>query len=121
LGSDDKEQDMIIPEIKQEIRSALRANPELNDTHSIFLISSRKPELGEMSDLFMYVEENIGGLIISCSLSSKIAFSMSMSIFDRTRENGLPNLRNSRTSHTSSSPRTLSKKMKKNSRNQTRN
>ena len=28
----------------------------------MFLISSRKPEFGEMSDLLRYVEENIGGI-----------------------------------------------------------
>jgi hypothetical protein len=52
---------MIIPEIKREIKNALHASPELKDTKGIFLISSRKPDLGEMSDLLRYVEENIDG------------------------------------------------------------
>ena len=56
-----KDQEMIIPEIKREIKNALHASPELKDTKGIFLISSRKPDLGEMSDLLRYVEENIGG------------------------------------------------------------
>jgi 3-hydroxy-3-methylglutaryl CoA synthase len=41
------------------VLSFLNANPELKDTKGIFLISSRKPDLGEMSDLMTYVEENI--------------------------------------------------------------
>jgi hypothetical protein len=32
-----------------------------DSTKGIFLISSRKPDLGEMSDLLRYVEENIDG------------------------------------------------------------
>jgi uncharacterized protein (DUF697 family) len=56
-----KDQEMIIPEIKREIKNALHASPELKDTKGIFLISSRKPDLGEMSDLLRYVEENIDG------------------------------------------------------------
>ena len=58
---DGKEQEMIIPEIKWEIKKALHANPELKDTKGIFLISSRKPDLCEWSDLMAYVEDNIGG------------------------------------------------------------
>ena len=58
---DGKEQEMIIPEIKKEMKNALDANPELNDAKRIFLISSRAPHFGEMSDLMRYVEENIDG------------------------------------------------------------
>ena len=36
-----KDQEMIIPEIKREIKNALHASPELKDTKDIFLISSR--------------------------------------------------------------------------------
>ena len=36
-----KDQEMIIPEIKREIKNALHASPELKDTKGIFLISSR--------------------------------------------------------------------------------
>ena len=57
-----KDQEMIIPEIKREIKNALHASPELKDTKGIFLIFDRKPDLGEMSDLLRYVEENIDGL-----------------------------------------------------------
>ena len=53
---------MVIPEIKGKIQKALQVNPELKDTKGIFLISSRKPDLGEMSDLLRYVEENIDEL-----------------------------------------------------------
>jgi hypothetical protein len=52
---------MIIPKIKREIQNALHASPELKDTKGIFLISGRKPDLGEMSDLLRYVEDNIDG------------------------------------------------------------
>ena len=55
---DGKKKDMVLPEIRGKIEIALNANPELN-TKRIFLISSRKPDLGEMSDLMTYVEENI--------------------------------------------------------------
>ena len=58
---DGKDQEMIIPEIKREIKNSLHASPELKDTKGIFLISSRKPDLGEMLDLLRYVEENIDG------------------------------------------------------------
>ena len=58
-GNDEK---MVIPEIKGKIQKALQVNPELKDTKGIFLISSRKPDLGEMSDLLRYVEENIDEL-----------------------------------------------------------
>jgi hypothetical protein len=58
---DGKKKDMVLPEIRGKIEIALNANPELN-TKRIFLISSRKPDLGEMSDLMTYVEENIDGL-----------------------------------------------------------
>ena len=59
---DGNNQEMVIPEIKGRIRIALHANPELKDTKSIFLISSRHRDLGEMSDLITYVEEHINGL-----------------------------------------------------------
>ena len=58
---DGKDQEMIIPKIKREIQNALHASPELKDTKGIFLISGRKPDLGEMSDLLRYVEDNIDG------------------------------------------------------------
>jgi GTPase Era involved in 16S rRNA processing len=58
---DGKDQEMIMPEIKRGIKEALDANLELKDTKAIFLISCRKPELGEMSDLMRYVEDNIDG------------------------------------------------------------
>jgi GTP-binding protein EngB required for normal cell division len=58
---DNRDQEMVIPEIKEEIEIALNANPELKDTNGIFLISSRNPKLGEMSDLIAYVEDNIDG------------------------------------------------------------
>ena len=51
---------MVLPEIRRKIEIALNANPELN-TKRIFLISSRKPDLGEMLDLMTYVEEHIDG------------------------------------------------------------
>ena len=59
---DDRDKEMIIPEIKREIEDALHAIPELTNTKGIFLISSREPELGEISDLLRYVEENGGGI-----------------------------------------------------------
>ena len=59
---DDKDRQMIIPEIKRQIKIAFNGNLELKDTEGIFLISSRKPELGEWSDLMTYVEESIDGL-----------------------------------------------------------
>ena len=37
---DSRDQEMVIPEIKEEIEIALNANPELKDTNGIFLISS---------------------------------------------------------------------------------
>ena len=52
---------MIIPEIKRVIKEALDANLELKDTKAIFLISCQKPELGEMSHIVRYVEDNIDG------------------------------------------------------------
>ena len=58
---DGKDPEMIQSEIKEKIQIALNANPELKDTKGIFLISSRKPDLGEMSELMKYVEENIDG------------------------------------------------------------
>jgi len=58
---DGKDQEKIIPEIKEKIEIALNANPELKDTKSIFLISCRNPDLGEWSDLMTYIEDNIGG------------------------------------------------------------
>ena len=58
-GNDEK---MVIPEIKGKIQKALQVNPELKDTKGIFLISSRKSDLGEMSALLRYVEENIDEL-----------------------------------------------------------
>ena len=58
---DGNDQEMVIPEIKRKIKIALNANPELKDTKSIFLISSRNPDLGEWSDLMTYIEDNIGG------------------------------------------------------------
>lgn len=58
---DGNDQEMVIPEIKASIISALNANHVLNETEGIFLISSRYPDLGEMSDLIMYVEKNIDG------------------------------------------------------------
>ena len=57
---DGKEVEIIIPEIKREIEDALNTIPELRDTQSIFLISSREPHMGEMSDLLRYVIEHIG-------------------------------------------------------------
>ena len=58
-GNDEK---MVILEITKKIQKALQKNPELKDTKGIFLISSRTPDLGEMSDLLRYVEENIDDL-----------------------------------------------------------
>jgi GTPase Era involved in 16S rRNA processing len=58
---DGKDQEMIIPKIKREIQNALHASPELKDTKGIFLISGQKPDLGEMSDLLRYVEDNLYG------------------------------------------------------------
>jgi hypothetical protein len=63
---------MIIPEIKWEIKKALHANPELKDTKGIFLISSRKPDLCEWSDLMAYVEDNIGGFKAQALLFSLV-------------------------------------------------
>jgi hypothetical protein len=42
----------------------------LLNTKRIFLISSRKPDLGEMSDQMTYVEENIAGLKVHALLFS---------------------------------------------------
>ena len=55
------DQEMVIPEIKRQIGITLNAIPELKDTNSIFIISSRKPDLGAWSDLMTYLEDNIGG------------------------------------------------------------
>ena len=59
---DGKDQEKIIPEIKEQIQIALDVNPELKDTKDIFLISSRNPDLGEWSDHMAYLEENVDGL-----------------------------------------------------------
>ena len=56
---DGEDKGMVIPVIKGKIEITLDANPELKDTKGIFLMSSRKPDLREMSDLMTYVEENI--------------------------------------------------------------
>ena len=73
---DGKDPKKIIPEIKRNIKIALNANPELKDTKDIFLISSRNPDLGEMSDLMSYIEDNIDGckaqaLLISLDRTNK--------------------------------------------------
>ena len=57
---DGKDPEMIIPEIKRQLEEALDA--ELEYTNCIFLISSRKPDLGEMSDLIMYIEATMDGI-----------------------------------------------------------
>jgi hypothetical protein len=59
---DGKDENMVIPEIKEKNRKALKENPELMDTKGIFLISGRNPEMGEWSDLMVYIEESIGGI-----------------------------------------------------------
>ena len=59
---DGKDENMLIPEIKEKNRKALKENPELMDTKGIFLISGRNPEMGEWSDLMVYIEESIGGI-----------------------------------------------------------
>jgi GTP-binding protein EngB required for normal cell division len=56
---DGKDPEMIIPEIKRHLEEAMGA--ELEYTNCIFLISSRKPDLGEMSDLIRYIEETMDG------------------------------------------------------------
>ena len=56
---DGKDQQIIIPEIKEKIKRSLQANPALKDTKGIFLISSRNRQLGEWSDLMLYITENI--------------------------------------------------------------
>jgi hypothetical protein len=56
---DGKDPEMIQRQIKESIKEALKANLELKDTKVFFLISSRKPDLGEILDLMTYVEENI--------------------------------------------------------------
>ena len=56
---DGKDPEMIIPEIKRQLKEALDA--KLEYTNCMFLISSRKPDLGEMSDLIRYIEETMDG------------------------------------------------------------
>ena len=56
---DGKDPEMIIPEIRRQLKEALDA--ELEYTNCMFLISSRKPDLGEMSDLIMYIEATMDG------------------------------------------------------------
>ena len=56
-----KEQEMIIPEIKQEIENVINANPELMDTKGTFIISCREPHF-DIPNLLKFVEDNIGGL-----------------------------------------------------------
>ena len=57
--SDDKDPEKIIPEIREQLKEALDA--ELEYTNCMFLISSRKPDLGEMSDLIRYIEKTMDG------------------------------------------------------------
>ena len=56
---DGKDPEMIIPEIKRQLKEVLDA--KLEYTNCMFLISSRKPDLGEMSDLIRYIEETMDG------------------------------------------------------------
>ena len=56
---DGKDKEMVIPEIKVKIQRSLEANHEFKDTKAILLISSRNPDLRELSDLMTYVEDNI--------------------------------------------------------------
>jgi GTP-binding protein EngB required for normal cell division len=56
---DGKDPEMIIPEIKLQLKEALDA--KLEYTNCMFLISSRKPDLGEMADLLRYIEETMDG------------------------------------------------------------
>lgn len=65
-----KDQEMIIREINKNNENALDDSPELKDAEHIFLISSRKPDLGQMSDLLGYIEDNIGMLKTQAVLSS---------------------------------------------------
>lgn len=72
--ADNKDREMIIPEIRERIQIALIANPELADARRIFLISSRNIELGEWSDLITYVGENIDGFKAQALLFSLDCF-----------------------------------------------
>jgi GTP-binding protein EngB required for normal cell division len=76
---DGKEPEMIIPEIRRQLKEALDA--ELEYTNCIFLISSRKLDLGEMSDLIRYIEETMDGFKAQVLLFS--IHSMTKNIVER--------------------------------------
>ena len=66
-----KTQKMIISEIRNNITNALADSPELKGAERIFLISSRKPDLCEMSILLGHIEDNIG-----CLKTQAVLFSL---------------------------------------------